>query len=250
MFMERFINWNKRHSEWIESKLPKSFTVSFNRLYEQTASELMNQTLAKIVLDVGGGKKCFIANFRDPAIGTKIYAADILEEDLRVNADADGKMVVDATQTLPFADNSIDLITSRSVMEHLVDTGAFMREAHRILKPGGYFINLCPGKFAPFAVINQLLPPKLAHAALDFFHPSFSDDCGFKAYYNKTYHRGVEKNLSIAGFSFIEIKNRYYQSIYFNFFTPIYLISLTYDLINKFIGIKSLSSQLLIIAKK
>lgn len=45
----------------------------------------------------------------------------------------------DVTQT-NFEDNSFDAITCLSVIEHGVDTGAFFKEAARLLKPGGILI--------------------------------------------------------------------------------------------------------------
>jgi SAM-dependent methyltransferase len=43
----------------------------------------------------------------------------------------------DLERSLPFADDSIDLVVSNQVIEHLADTDAFMAEIHRVLRPGG-----------------------------------------------------------------------------------------------------------------
>lgn len=44
----------------------------------------------------------------------------------------------DATN-LPFEDNAFDLVTCRIAPHHFPDIGAFVREVHRVLKPGGVF---------------------------------------------------------------------------------------------------------------
>jgi SAM-dependent methyltransferase len=44
----------------------------------------------------------------------------------------------------PFRTDSIDCIFASHVMEHVKDIIRGMRDAHRILKPGGYFIALTP----------------------------------------------------------------------------------------------------------
>lgn len=57
--------------------------------------------------------------------------------DISPNADADHVITPDAP--LPFADNSIDMVISRFVLEHVGDLERLLREICRVLKPGGVF---------------------------------------------------------------------------------------------------------------
>jgi SAM-dependent methyltransferase len=43
----------------------------------------------------------------------------------------------DLNRGLPFADNTMDIVTSNQVIEHLRDTDAMVGEAYRVLRPGG-----------------------------------------------------------------------------------------------------------------
>lgn len=60
------------------------------------------------------------------------------------NPDAD--MKVDATDLSPFEQDSIDLIESHHMIEHLglVEAERALREWHRVLKPGGMLVITCP----------------------------------------------------------------------------------------------------------
>jgi len=49
----------------------------------------------------------------------------------------------DATR-LPFATASLDLIVAYDILEHIADDGAAVREAHRVLRPGGQFLVAVP----------------------------------------------------------------------------------------------------------
>ncbi len=50
----------------------------------------------------------------------------------------------DLGRPLPLDDDSVDTVTALAVVEHLNDPEPFIREAHRILKPGGLLILTTP----------------------------------------------------------------------------------------------------------
>jgi ubiquinone/menaquinone biosynthesis C-methylase UbiE len=247
---QSFFDLNRRGCDWIERRLPTGLTRSFNRLYEKTVLERIPERADFTVLDVGGGRTCHFARTPAGRRPAQIIATDISFEELAHNRDADHRVVCDATADFPLRDGSADIVTVRSVLEHLRDVSRFVEEAYRVLKPGGWFVGLCPGKFAPFSIANQILPPAVARAVLYSVHPSFREDCGFRAYYDKTYPSAMRTLLERAGFRTTEIHRRYYQSIYFNFLLPLYLASLAYDALMWRAGLKNAASQLLIVAQK
>jgi SAM-dependent methyltransferase len=51
---------------------------------------------------------------------------------------AAGHVIGGQGEYLPIASDSIDLVVSHQVLEHVGDPGAVIREAFRVLKPGGY----------------------------------------------------------------------------------------------------------------
>lgn len=47
-------------------------------------------------------------------------------------------------RTLPFTDNSLDFVYSSHCLEHISDYRNFIREAFRVVKPGGYVVTVVP----------------------------------------------------------------------------------------------------------
>ncbi len=59
-------------------------------------------------------------------------------------------------------------------------------------------------------------------------------------------HRLLEDN----GFEIVHRELRYYQSIYYTFFVPLYLLMVLYDLIVWKLGVENLACQMLFVARK
>lgn len=59
---------------------------------------------------------------------------------------------------LPVKSNSVDLVISRSVLEHLETPCLFFRELARVLKPEGKFIFLTPSRWDYSSVLARLIP--------------------------------------------------------------------------------------------
>ena len=93
----------------------------------------------------------------DVGCGTGNYAAALVESTgcLVSGIDPSRRMLDrarDATQwqslaqgnaeSLPFGDNSFDVIMSTDVIHHIVDRDAYFREAARVLRPGGHVVTV------------------------------------------------------------------------------------------------------------
>ncbi|GAB3584073.1 class I SAM-dependent methyltransferase [Calidifontibacter terrae] len=85
----------------------------------------------KFVLDVGAGPAEFAAAFR--AAGARYVPVD---HDVTVASVRDGGVVATAA-ALPFADNSVDIVFSSNVWEHVPDPEAVADELVRVTRPGG-----------------------------------------------------------------------------------------------------------------
>jgi ubiquinone/menaquinone biosynthesis C-methylase UbiE len=210
----------------------------------------MNARPNQLVVDVGGGRSCSFAALRRACSGTRIIAVDISEEEIRYNRDVDERRIGDVVNDLPFGDAEVDMIVSSSVLEHLKDLEAFVRTTARVLKPGGRTIHLLPSRYAPYALINRALPSRLSKRILYFLQPQVEGVCGFPAKYDRCYYSALVALFKSHGFEIEEVRLRYYQSRYFDFFVPAYLASVTYELFARATGARNLAAYLLIVARK
>lgn len=85
----------------------------------------------------------------------RVVATDLTPEMLRVAADLAVVRQVEnvefrdaAAESLPFADNTFDLVTCRIAPHHFADVSAFLTESHRVLKPSG-----------TLAIVDNIVPP-------------------------------------------------------------------------------------------
>ncbi len=105
------------------------------------------------VLDVGAAQGIYVAALRRAgydAVGVEPWAearaaAASVGEELGL-----GLELVDGTAaSIPFPDGHFDLVHAQSVMEHVPDVGAALREAHRVVKPGGGFWFMTTSALSP-----------------------------------------------------------------------------------------------------
>ena len=60
---------------------------------------------------------------------------------------------------------SVDVIMSRSVMEHITDPRNLYREMSRLLRPGGHFIFLTGNMWDYAAIIAKLVPTSITRGS-------------------------------------------------------------------------------------
>lgn len=231
-------------------RLPIELTASLFPIYDQVIWSYVSQLKSGTLLDVGGG-------FLMPAARKSLYmqqctviGLDISANALHKNQDIDLGICADACKSWPLADASVDIVVSRSLIEHLYDTETFAKECHRVLKPGGIAIHVLPGKHSPFSILNRILPNSVSKRLLNWAFEHRKGELGFPAYYQNCAYPAITQLFERHRLQIDEIRLRYFQSSYFMVFFPVFVLSSFYDLLLWKLGIKKLASQFLIVASK
>lgn len=239
----------------LNRKLSKRFTpdhvheANVFGVYRKVGTIVLSHPQVSMVVDVGAGKAWQFPEYYKDWYKISLIGLDISESEMIDNTALDQRIVCDVVNDIPIPDNTIDFVMVHSGIEHFEDNERFLRNAFRILRPGGFFLAQFPGRYAPFAIVNRVLPSWLAKKAL---HTSMGDTdaLGFKTYYDRTNYKSF-KYLSVeVGFEEIYYVPGYFSSNYFEFLTPLFLISSIFDAIRYGLGIRETSSYNLFLLRK
>lgn len=102
----------------------------------------------KRILDVGCGLGMYVEKFRQ--FSSEVYGVDIDAEKVALASQRLPNIQVSPAESLPFPDESFDVILLHEVIEHVDDDRQTIREAYRCLAPGGKIVIYAPNRLYPF----------------------------------------------------------------------------------------------------
>lgn len=245
-----FLAANRRISRIVGARVPQRREDAQLIYLEKISERLASLSAPALVVDVGGGRHCHFARVRPAEGAITIVAVDLSVEELAANTDVDETRVADVTKEMPFESSSVDVVASEAVLEHLTDTESFVANCARVLKPGGAFIALFSSKFSPHAIANRVLPESWSAALLRTLVHGSSGRLGFSAHYDRASVSEVCRVLERHGFSVSSVEVSYYQSPYYEFFLPLFLISALYELCLRTLGLKNLAAYVVVLADR
>jgi ubiquinone/menaquinone biosynthesis C-methylase UbiE len=214
----------------------------------QVKNQLSHMKPGSVVADLGGGRRFIYASHVPNAV--EIWAIDIDQHELDLNLDVEVKILGDVSKALPLENQSVDLILSRALLEHVEDNEAALIEMYRILKPGGKMLHFVPARYSTFGVAARILPFEMLKNILHSAIPGTKGVVEFPVYYNLCTSKGMTAQLIQKGFTDISVKTCYHANSYFYPVFPAYLLVIAYEFVIRILKISALSQYLIVSAQK
>jgi SAM-dependent methyltransferase len=102
----------------------------------------------KRILDIGCGVGAFVRRLGE--FSSQVYGTDIDAERVADGAERVSNLGLAVGEHLPFAAETFNVVLLHEVLEHVTDDLATLREARRVLAPGGKVVIFCPNRLYPF----------------------------------------------------------------------------------------------------
>lgn len=199
-----------------------------------------------VLLDAGCGYQApVLQNFRGAA--RELIGIDVVDFDYKL----DGITLLNRNLVdtgLP--SESVDVVMSRSVMEHIVEPQRMFAEMSRVLRPGGRFIFLTGNMWDYSAIIAMLVPNRFHPWIVERTTDREQRDTFPVAY--KTNTRGaVQRFANAAGFGVESFEYLGQYPAYFLFNGPLFFVATGYEkLIRRFRALAFLKGWILVVVRK
>ncbi len=182
------------------------------------------------LLDAGCGRTApVLASFRGKA--KRLIGVDLVDFEPSI---AGVELLRSDLGRVPLESGSVDLVMSRSVLEHLERPMEVYAEMSRLLRPGGHFVFLTANAWDYASLMARLIPNK--------FHPWIVSKTEgreevdvFPTQYRTNSFRAVKKFAGETGFEMVSFRYLGQYPNYFMFNGPLFLLATGYEkLIGRF----------------
>jgi SAM-dependent methyltransferase len=127
----------------------------------------------------------------------RVIGIDV-DEAVKTNPDVDEAHVIDPFGAWPIEAESIDVILCDHVLEHVEDPDPFIREIHRVLKPGGWLCARTPAKWGYIGLGARLIPNSLHVNVLKRLQPNRKAEDVFPVVYRLNSFTALNRFFSSA----------------------------------------------------
>jgi len=127
----------------------------------------------KKILDVGCGIGTYLRAFK--RFTGELYGIEIDEKRVEEAKKITPNIFVAPAESLPFEDATLDVVFSHEVLEHVDNDQRVIKEAVRVLKPGGHLVIFVPNRLFPFETHGFYLGKRYIFGNIPFINylPNF-----------------------------------------------------------------------------
>lgn len=224
--------------------------IAIYELYDRRVADAIHRLRpGSTVVDVGGGRNCSFASDLANKHAVRIVAVDVSPYELAANTSAHQRCVADVAKALPFDDAEVDMVVSRTVLEHVQNVERAAAEIGRVLRPGGFSIHLLPCRYALFAMVARIVPFRFAKAVLHQLIPETRGVVEFPVYYDRCHPAAIERIFRKAGFRSVTVHYTWDQAAYFHAFFPAFLVVLAYQRVAEALRVRPIASYMVLRAQ-
>lgn len=134
-----------------------------------------------------------------------------------------------SAESLPFADDTFDLVFHNYVAEHFRSPLQCNREIARVLKPGGLLLFQTPNRFYYASLASQITPHWFHEFYLSRFASGRSDSEVFPTFYRLNDANSIEKQLTACGFEPPQVEYHALPPGYLRFNKLAFLMGVCYE---------------------
>jgi ubiquinone/menaquinone biosynthesis C-methylase UbiE len=140
--LRNLIRTNKRISKSLARLWPHTSFEIFDACDRDVARYAGRGPRVQLVADVGAGNRCSFRKYVSADNRMRIIGVDTSQKAMKREHRPGEKQHANVVEDLPFADDEVDLLVSRAVLEHLPDVEKFVANSARVVGPGGYSIHV------------------------------------------------------------------------------------------------------------
>jgi len=145
----------------------------------------------------------------------KVIGCDI-DDTVLNNPGVDETIIIEADTSLPFANETFDLIISDFVLEHIANPALISAEFLRILKPGGWICARTPNKYNLISLISKLIPNSAHSSVLRWVQPGRKSIDVFPTIFKLNSKRDINKWFQADAFENFTYRYEAEPSYFFN----------------------------------
>lgn len=231
------MSWRARFDRWWYPDLGDRWDIA---LFRSEVLALLRPGMR--LLDLGAGRGA-LAELRFDGLDAEIWGADI-DPVVAENPSLDRAFVTTPTALSGIPDESVDLVVSCSVLEHVSEPAGLLREVRRVLKPGGLFLAKTPNRYHYMPLIASITPT--------WFHKTYNRWRGreevdtFPTLYRLNSRSAVARHAGEAGLEVDRVWTVEGRPEYLRLTPPTYFAGMVYERAVNALGFDALKGVLFI----